>query len=79
MKMIGCDLPAAQQAIAMLDCKTGEIVEKTLKVEGRCDAAASSDVAPDASRCRARHRVGDQGVSGRSGAMHAIRWQVTWG
>jgi hypothetical protein len=35
MKMIRCDLHAAQQAIAMLDCKTGEIAEKTLKHEGR--------------------------------------------
>src|ERR1700730_7113878 len=35
MKMMGCDLHAAQQAIAMLDCKTGEILEKTLKHKGR--------------------------------------------
>jgi transposase len=34
MRMIGCDLHAAQQTIAMLDCATGEIVEKTLKHEG---------------------------------------------
>ena len=34
MKMIGCDLHAAQQSIAMLDCETGEIIEKTLKHEG---------------------------------------------
>src|SRR6185436_16083005 len=33
MKMIGCDLHAAQQTIAMLDCETGEVVEKTLKHE----------------------------------------------
>src|SRR6266496_1811343 len=33
MKIIGCDLHAAQQTIAMLDRETGEIVEKTLKHE----------------------------------------------
>jgi hypothetical protein len=31
MKMIGCDLHAAQQTIAMLDRETGEIVAKTLR------------------------------------------------
>ena len=30
MKIIGCDLHAAQQTIAMLDRETGEVVEKTL-------------------------------------------------
>jgi len=30
MRMIGCDLHAAQQTIAMLDRETGEIVERTL-------------------------------------------------
>jgi hypothetical protein len=33
MKIIGCDLHAAQQTIAMLNRETGEIVEKTLKHE----------------------------------------------
>ena len=33
MKIIGCDLHAGQQTIAMLDRETGEIVEKTLKHE----------------------------------------------
>lgn len=33
MKIIGCDLHAAQQTIAMLDRETGEVVEKTLKHE----------------------------------------------
>jgi hypothetical protein len=27
MKIIGCDLHAAQQTVAMLDCETGEVVE----------------------------------------------------
>ena len=30
MRIIGCDLHAAQQSIAMLDCETGEVIEKTL-------------------------------------------------
>jgi transposase len=34
MRIIGCDLHAAQQTIAMLDCETGAVVEKTLKHEG---------------------------------------------
>lgn len=34
MRIIGCDLHASQQTIAMLDDDTGEIVERTLKHEG---------------------------------------------
>jgi transposase len=34
MRLIGCDLHARQQSIAMLDCDTGVVVEKTLKHEG---------------------------------------------
>jgi transposase len=34
MRLIGCDLHASQQSIAMLDRGTGEIVEKTLTHEG---------------------------------------------
>ncbi len=34
MRIIGCDLHAAQQTIAMLDQETGEIVERTLKHDG---------------------------------------------
>jgi len=34
MKIIGCDLHAAQQALAILDCDTGEVVEHTLRHEG---------------------------------------------
>src|SRR5262245_26336706 len=33
MRIIGCDLHASQQTIAMLDRETGEVVEKTLKHE----------------------------------------------
>ena len=34
MKIIGCDLHARQQTIAMLDTDTGEMEEKTLEHEG---------------------------------------------
>jgi hypothetical protein len=34
MKIVGCDLPAKQQAIAMVDTDTGEFIEKTLVHEG---------------------------------------------
>jgi hypothetical protein len=34
MRLIGCDLHASQQSIAMLDRDTGEIVAKTLAHEG---------------------------------------------
>jgi len=34
MKIIGVDLHARQQTIAMLDTDTGEVVEKTLDHEG---------------------------------------------
>jgi transposase len=34
MRIIGCDLHARQQTIAMLDDETGEVVERTLKHEG---------------------------------------------
>ena len=35
MKIIGCDLHARQQTIAMVDTETGEFTEKTLSHEGR--------------------------------------------
>ena len=34
MRLIGCDLHASQQSIAMLDRDTGVVVEKTLMHEG---------------------------------------------
>src|SRR5437588_8368318 len=34
MRLIGCDLHASQQSIAMLDCDTGAVIEKTFKHEG---------------------------------------------
>lgn len=34
MRIIGCDLHASQQTIAMLDDETGDVVERTLKHEG---------------------------------------------
>jgi hypothetical protein len=34
MRIVGVDLHARQQTIAMLDTETGELVEKTLEHEG---------------------------------------------
>jgi hypothetical protein len=34
MKIVGCDLHAKQQTIAMVDTGTGEFIEKTLPHEG---------------------------------------------
>jgi hypothetical protein len=34
MKILGCDLHAKQQSIAMVDTETGEFTEKTLSHEG---------------------------------------------
>jgi transposase len=34
MRIVGCDLHATQQTIAMLDCESGDIVERTLKHDG---------------------------------------------
>jgi len=34
MKIVGCDLHAKQQTIAMVDTKTGEFIERTLAHEG---------------------------------------------
>jgi hypothetical protein len=34
MRIIGCDLHARQQTIAMLDTDTGELEEKTLEHQG---------------------------------------------
>ena len=34
MKIIGCDLHARQQTLAMLDSTTGEVVKLTLKAGG---------------------------------------------
>jgi hypothetical protein len=34
MRLVGCDLHASQQSIAMLDRDTGMVVEKTLTHEG---------------------------------------------
>jgi transposase len=34
MKIVGCDLHAKQQSIAMVDTETGEFIERTLSHEG---------------------------------------------
>ena len=46
MRLIGCDLHASQQSIAMLDRDTGEIVEKTLTHEGGAVHAFYASIPP---------------------------------
>ena len=46
MRMIGCDLHAAQQTIAMLNRETGEIVERTLPHEGTTVRDFYADLPP---------------------------------
>jgi hypothetical protein len=45
MRIVGCDLHASQQTIAMLDRDSGEIIERIIKHEGtavRCCGIAIS-------------------------------------
>ena len=35
MRIIGCDLHARQQTLAMLDTATGEVVHKTLRTKAK--------------------------------------------
>ena len=46
MRIIGCDLHAAQPTIAMLDRETGEVVERTLKHEGTAVRDFYTSLAP---------------------------------
>jgi transposase len=46
MRIIGCDLHAAQQTIAMLDRETGERIERTLKHEGSVVRDFYANLAP---------------------------------
>ena len=48
MRIIGCDLHAAQQTIAMLDCDSGERIERTLKHEGSVVRDFYASLAPPA-------------------------------
>jgi hypothetical protein len=61
MKIIGCDLHARQQTLAMLDSTTGEIVQATLKHEGN-DVRESYSNVP-------RLRVGIEATS-------SMQWSV---
>ena len=46
MRLIGCDLHASQQSIAMLDRDTGAVVEKTLKHEGEAVRECYASIPP---------------------------------
>jgi hypothetical protein len=53
MKIVGCDLHARQQTIAMVDTETGEFTEKTLGHEGGMAVNARRRFTFWASRCTA--------------------------
>ena len=46
MRLVGCDLHASQQSIAMLDRDTGVVVEKTLKHEGEAVREFDASIPP---------------------------------
>lgn len=46
MRLVGCDLHASQQSIAMLDRDTGVVIEKTLKHEGEAVRAFYASIPP---------------------------------
>jgi transposase len=46
MRLIGCDLHASQQSIAMLDRDTGAVIEKTLKHEGEAVREFFASISP---------------------------------
>jgi len=46
MRLVGCDLHAAQQSIAMLDRETGAVIEKTLKHEGEAVRTFYASIPP---------------------------------
>jgi hypothetical protein len=46
MRLVGCDLHATQQSIAMLDRDTGVVIEKTLTHEGGAVRAFYASIPP---------------------------------
>jgi hypothetical protein len=52
MRLIGCDLHATQQSIAMLDRDTGVVVEKTLTHEGGAVREFYASIPPPGLRLR---------------------------
>jgi hypothetical protein len=51
MRIIGCDLHARQQTLALLDSTTGEVVEVSLKHEGDNVREFYSSLASPQDRC----------------------------
>ena len=83
MRIIGCDLHARQQTLAMLDTATGEVVKTTLKHEGskvrefysKSWAAGTSGYRSyriDAVVCELDGRAGNR-MSGRSSGRDSSR------
>ncbi len=56
MRLIGCDLHASQQSIAMLDRDTGVVVEKTLKHEGEAVREFYTSIPPPVVKSKRRAR-----------------------
>ena len=46
MRLIGCDLHASQQSIAMLDRETGAVIEKTLQHESEATREFYASIPP---------------------------------
>jgi hypothetical protein len=59
MRMIGCDLHARQQMLAMLDTITGEVVNLTLKHEGNNvrEFYSRKERVPGIERCTSSSRL----------------------
>jgi len=73
MKIIGCDLHARQQTIAMLDSDTGELEEKTLEHEGDTVREFYSAAWPDSSEDRSdRFDAMVPGTDGRAAKVIGV-------
>jgi len=64
MRIIGCDLHARQQTLAMLDTTTGEVANLTLMHEGNCVREFYSKLPPPLSQTEGvRHEGGCHSTS----------------
>jgi len=66
MKIVGCDLHARQQTIAMMDTETGELTEKALSREGNAVRAFLVALAVSAILCGGNVTVRNAGSSALS-------------
>src|SRR2546428_13595502 len=81
MRLIGCDLHASQQSIAMLDRDTGAVIEKTLKHDGEAVRTFYASIPPPVvvgieatgSMGWFLRWMGERAIEGRVGHPVAIR------